>query len=390
MKPYIIKFGIAFLFIAVFAIIFNSCKKNDRTVNNKEADDTRANAIKATIERYGHVTAPIIYQPRQPASTISYKDANGNLIMYGGSQYGRTNNGICGQYDCNSAPNPSDLYVTSTLEYVKWYYKCGTGHDMTAIWKVSTPYTLLDEDPNNAGNYSFGHIRIKSGSTVLITSGDLTIDNAHIVSLGADPNCSANTLYDVSYTWYNVADTYFPGNTIECSFTIYNNCPITNYNLTVGYTFGATYTNQNDVFTHPCDRTDQAWVNPPSSGNQTYANVTGAYTLCTPPSGFTGTTHHQVEYRAVTSSTSILWDDQTSAPHGGVAVGTTSPEIPVIDAYGGTVINCLLMTLHSGKWLIRYRNRYTGCAPNNPGIGDSWIDPNTGRSNYVTEYWNLQ
>ncbi|HWR33987.1 MAG TPA: hypothetical protein VN451_10685 [Chitinophagaceae bacterium] len=211
------------------------------------------------------------------------------------------------------------------------------------------------------------------------------------VSLSTDPNCSANTLYDVRYTWLDVADTYFPDNSIEASFTIYNDCDITNNSTIVGYTFGATYTNQNDVFTHPCDRTDQAFINPPSV-NQTYANVTGAYTSCTPPNGYTGTTDHQVEYRAVDHQTSILWDDQNSTPHGGVAAGTTSPEISVIDAYGGIVINCLLMTVHSGKWLVRYRNRYTGCAPNAPNpppIGVSW-DNASGNNNYVTEYWNLQ
>lgn len=386
MKPYIIKIPIAILFISIFALLINSCKKIENGANKNEAADYKAKVIQATIERYGRITAPIIFQPRQPASTISYKDANGNLILYGGIQQNRTA-AVCGRYDCNSAPNASDLYVTYTLEYVKWYYKCGTGHDMTAIWKVSAPYTLLLQDPNNPNNYSYGNIRIKSGSTVLITSGNLGMQ---ITSLGADPNCSANTLYSVTYKWSNVADTYFPNNSIECSFTIYNNCPITNYNTTVGYTFGATYTNQTDVFTHPCDRTDQAFVNPPS-GSQTYATVAGAYSFCTPPSGFTGTTDHQVEYRAVTHATSILWDDQTSTPHGGVLPGTTTPEVPVITSCCG-FLNFLQMTLHSGKWLVRYRNRHSGCtpnAPNPPPIGGNW-DNASGNNNYVTEYWNLQ
>jgi hypothetical protein len=386
MKPYLIKIPIAILFISIFVVVLNSCKKTENGTNKNAAADYRAKAIQATIERYGRVTAPVIFQPRQPASTISYKDASGNLILYGGTQYNRTA-AVCGQYDCGTAPNPSDLFVISTLEYVKWFYTCGnlsTGqHDLTATWKVSTPYALLDEDPSNPGNFSFGNIRIKSGSTVLITSGNLGVN---IENLGTDPNCSSNTLYNVTYTWLNVADTYFPGNLMECSFTVYNDCDITNYSTIVGYTQGFNYTNQNDVFTHPCDRTDQAWVNPPSV-NQTYATVAGAYSLCTPPFGFTGTTDHQVAYRAVDHSTSILWDDQTSTPHGGVVPNTTT-EIGVIASCCG-FLNFLGMTLHSGKWLVRYRNRHSGCSPNITGFNDNWNN-GSGNNNYITEYWNFQ
>src|SRR5258706_14050659 len=104
MKPYLIKIPVAILLISIFALLFKSCKKIENAANKNEAADYKAKVIQATIERYGRVTE-IIYQPRQPASTISYKDASGNLILYGGTQYNRTA-ATCGQYDCGTAPGP--------------------------------------------------------------------------------------------------------------------------------------------------------------------------------------------------------------------------------------------------------------------------------------------
>ena len=380
MKPYILKFVWAIIFVAGAVIIFNGCKKTDHSANNKEAEDTRAKAIKATIERYGHVTAPIIFQPRQPASTISYKDANGNLIMYGGSQYGRTA-ATCGQYTCNTTSDPNDLYTEFTLEYIKWYYSCGVGHDLTAIWKVSVPYTLQLQ---SGSNYSYGNIRIKSGGTVILTSGNLGQGNMAITNLGSDPNCSANTLYDVRYTWDNVADTYFPDNSIEASFTIYNDCAITNNNTIVGYTFGATYTNQNDIFTHPCDRTDQAWINP-NTGYNNCTTIVGAYVSCTPPFGFIGTTQHQVEYRAVDNNSSDIWDDQTSSVKLGIVSGSGNPGTPSATMYSCCdVLDLRDMLPNSGKWLVRYRNIYSTVCTFISGT-----PPQNWGGNYVTELWNL-
>ena len=387
MKPYILKFEWAIIFVAGAVIIFNGCKKTDHSVNNKETEDTKAKAIQATIERYGRVTAPIIFQPRQPASTISYKDVNGNLIMYGGTQHNRTE-GICGQYTCNTTSDPNDLYTDFTLEYIKWFYTCGnnsTGqHDLTAIWKVSVPYTLLLQ---SGSNYSYGNIRILSGGSVILTSGNLGQNNMEITNLGTDPNCSANTLYDVRYTWLDVADTYFPDNSIEASFTIYNDCAITNNNTIVGYTFGATYTNQTDVFTHPCDRTDQAWVNP-NTGPNNQATILGAYNICTPPSGFTGTSNHQVEYRLVDHSTSLLWDDQSSTVYWGSTTGSSYSPVPTMNSLTG-ILFLYYMTPNSGDWLVRYRNIHSGCTPGSYSNNSNWDDINTGFRNWVTEYWPL-
>ena len=131
MKIHPIKLLSAIAFIAAITLALYSCKKNTAPANNEDAATAKAKAIQATIERYGRVTAPVIFQPRQPASSISYRDASGNMVMYGGSQ-NRTE-ATCGQYTCSTTQDPNDLYVTYTLEYVKWYYTCGTGHDLTAI-----------------------------------------------------------------------------------------------------------------------------------------------------------------------------------------------------------------------------------------------------------------
>jgi hypothetical protein len=372
MKPFKIKTAIAVMFITITMFTLNSCKKPAGDAVSESTETTKAKAIRATIERYGRVTAPIIFQPMQAASGIFYKDVTGNMVQYAGGE--NRIEATCGQYTCSTTSDPNDLYVTYTLEYVKWYYTCGTGHDLTAIWKVSVPYTLLLQ---SGSNYSYGNIRIKSGGTVLITSGNLGQGNMTITNLGADPGCTSNTLYTVTYTWHDVADTYFPDNSIEASFTIYNDCAITNYNTMVGYTFGATYTNQNDVFTHPCDRTDQAWVTL-NTGPNNCATILGAYVICTPPSGFTGADEHHVQYRAVKHFTSKLWDDQSSSINSGIDPGTNLPSATLYSCCD--VLYLTNMVPSSGQWLVRYRNKHSGC--NGTGSGD-W------GTNYVTEYFNL-
>ena len=379
MKPNIkLVWAITVVTGAIF--LFNSCKKTDHSVNNKEAEDTRARAIKGTIERYGRVTAPIIIPFHQEASFISYVDHNGNTIQFGGGS-NRTD-AICGQYTCATTQDPNDLYVTAYIDHFKWFYTCGGGHDLTAVWKVSTPYTLLAQDPNNSNNYSYGNIRIKnSGGTVLVTSGNFGNGNLQITSQGTDPNCSANTLYLVTFKWDNVSDSYFPDNYVEAQFTIYNNCTITNYNLVVGWTGGPPGVSSfYDIFTHPCDRTDQAFINP-ETGQNNCATIAGAYVLCTPPTGFTPIDLHQAEYRAVNNSSSNEWVDQTSTVYRGIVAATGLPAT-TLNPYTD-VLYLLNMTPNTGKWLVRYRNIYsTTCV----SFG---APPQTWSGNWIQELWDL-
>ncbi len=341
-------------------LVLNSCKK---TLNQPEeilnADAERAKIIEAIRERYGNITAPIIMPVNKRAAAISYTDNNGVSHRIGSDIQ---TDATCGQYDCSTAPSASDLYVNYTLLYAKWYYTCGTGHDLTATWRISVPYTLLLQDPNSS-DYSFGNIRIRNGGTVLATSGDLGNGNLEIINLGTDPGCSSNTVYTVTYTWQNISETYFPGNAVDASLTIYNDCVKTNYINIVTWVNGPPYsTSFEDVFSHPCNRTDQAFV---VIGGSPYAQIAGAYIICSPPSGFIGTTEHQVEYRPVTNPSSDLWNDQpnsgmTISPiYFGIIPGTGTPGTPsqTMDACCD-VLNLSNMTASSGKWIVRYRNIY--------------------------------
>lgn len=385
MKPYVIKIPLAILLMAVSVLLFNSCKKTD-TLSNKTKEKTeKEKIIEATIERYGAITAPVIYQPHKRATDIAYLDSNGVSHQIGG---GIRTEATCGQYDCSTAPTANDLYVSYTLEYVKWYYECpNSSHNLTAIWKISVPYTVtLYYNSPFISRASYGEMRIKQpNGTVLITSNYLVSGsggNFEIVNNGTDPNCSSNTLFTVSYTWENIAGTYFPGNEVECALNLYNDCAITNYNNTIGFTQGVTYTNA-DVFTHPCDRTDQAYINP-NSGPNNCTTIAGAYIGCSPPSGFTGTNEHQVEYRLRTNSSSNLWDDQpiiNSTIYNGTFSSSGSSQVATMAACCD-VLYLFNMTPSSGTWLVRYRNRHTGCTPTIT-LNSNW------GGNYVTEVWTL-
>jgi hypothetical protein len=265
----------------------------------------------------------------------------------------------CGQYTCLSAPTGADLFVTYDMEVVKWSYECGgTGHDLEAIWKVSVPYTLLDQHPVN-GNYSFGNIRIKdNGGSVLLTSGNIDHALFKIRNEGTDPNCSSNTLFTVSYTWVGISDTYFPGNYVECSFTVYNNCIKTSYNNVVAYTTGPTFTGFSDAFTAVCDRIDLPFFSH-GTGFNNCTSVVGAYNLCSPATGITGTDQHQVEYR-VRNVGSDLWDDQTSTIRIPIVAGSGNPgtTATVFDACCD-VVELRSAVTSSGTWLVRIRNIQT-------------------------------
>ncbi len=166
--------------------------------------------------------------------------------------------------------------------------------------------------------------------------------------------------------------------------TVYNNCNITSNNNIIGWTAGPPFTSSfQDVFTHPCDRTDQAYV-VPNSGLNNCATVVGAYVICTPPSGFTGTTSHQVEYRAINSISGDLWDDQSSTVYNGVVSGSGTPGTTVATlAACCDVIDLRNMLPSSGDWIVRYRNIYSTSCQQISGTGSTWTGV------WHQEIWNL-
>lgn len=387
MKIKIKKILPAISLVTITAFILYGCKKNTAIEAGNNTETNKEKIIEAAREKYGNITAPVIYQPHKNASYLFYIDENSveKRIEYDAVATEAT----CGQYTCATATKAANLYITFTLEYIKWYYKCGTGHDLTAIWKVSVPFNLSEGHPLIGNTYSSGHMRIKDvNGNILATGGSNTFykagGNMQIVNEGPDPNCSSNTLYTVTYTWENIADTYFVGNEVDCYVVIYNDCSKTNYSIGAGYTQGLTYTNTSNVFTLPCDRIDQAFITL-GTGINSCANVVGAYNLCTPPSGYPWVNEHQVEYRPVDNTSSDLWEDQSNSSviQYGIVSGSGTPGTQAItmDACCD-VIDLRDMKPNSGKWLVRYRNRHTGCST--PGsLGALWP------GNYVTEVFNL-
>ena len=360
-----------------------SCKKtSNEPAFNDRYNDVYSKALAAIKKQYGNAGRTISVYVNKPASEVSYTDQQGkrHIMKTSGIQTEAT----CGQYTCLSAPTGGDLYFTYDLKFVRWQYVCGTENQLTAVWDVSVPYNLLDQHPGNS-NYSFGNIRLKSGGSVVLTSGNLDQSDFTIRSLGTDPNCTSNTLYRVEYIWTGISDSYFPGHTIECSFTVYNNCFKTNYENTVSYTVATPYSNQQDTYGLACDRIDHPWTTP-AGGGLTYTTVIGAYAgTCSPQSGLTSTALHQLEYRAVTHGSSLHWEDQTSTIYAGYLAASSC----VTQKHTFTPLQAIElcnMTDNSGQWLVRFRNRQSSGVSTCTTVGTvgaDWL------SNYVTEYWNL-
>lgn len=82
--------------------------------------------------------------------------------------------------------------------------------------------------------------------------------------------------------------------------------------------------------------------------------ATGDYVLCWYASGMTPIDYHQLEYRQVTASGSLEWEDQISSIEVGVDQTSGSPT-PILNPYTG-VSNLTSITPNTGSWLVRYRN----------------------------------
>lgn len=127
----------------------------------------------------------------------------------------------------------------------------------------------------------------------------------------------------------------------------------------------------------PCNRIDKVYILTPQQGSNAPTVVNGNYSaICTHPSGFTYIDKHQLEYRKVTSNTSLKWEDQgnTSTVYGNVPLGQSTQSL-TLEALGSMITSAgylTNMTYGSGKWLVRYRNIHTsgGCGlVNGTGFG---------------------
>lgn len=82
MKIHIAKTPVVLFTVTVTFFIFNSCRKSNNTENsnNVSIEQQKAKIIEATKQRYGNITAPFIINVNQPASSVSYRNTQGQFV----------------------------------------------------------------------------------------------------------------------------------------------------------------------------------------------------------------------------------------------------------------------------------------------------------------------
>ena len=349
--------------ILAFTFILKSCKKTDsNAVNKQTAEAARAAAIASIKEKYGNVSAGFIIPVNKQAGEYFYKNAAGNMV----SLYNNKNNKPTPEspgclYNCNNTSNPADLTLIYTLDYIQRLYKCesssmpGDKKSMISVsWTISVPfgitYLTSDNVPNTFGNIKFS----PSGSSPVTLTANPGSSDFTVTYLGsAAPGCYYNSLYRVSYSFDDVPNSYMlSGTTIEASIGLDNDCALLGYVVATGLTAAPVITDELDL---PCERIDKVWVTE-DTGPNSCSQATGNYSICSYPSGLSPIDYHEVEYRLVTSGTSLLWDDQVSGStvHWGEPFNSNT-DTATLNPSTGTY-DLVNMTPTSGIWLVRYRN----------------------------------
>lgn len=384
-----IQYRFKFCFLMLFcAIICNSCQKNDLSpvLQSQQQDQRISSVIKSMQEKYGKMSAPVVYPVNKVVDGFYVNKKGEEISLIRPSTISR--NTLSCNFDCTTAEGPWDLDITYTLDYVTRFYYCGSSEsEIVANWTISVPYTVLLQNPINSLQFSKGRMRFKDpiGSGVSFTNNN--IQTISITSLGADPTCSSNTLYKITYNWNNVPNSYFnSGSILECSLFLYNDCDITNYNYLTSWEQGIGYIGDG-TYAGPCDRIDKITYAPSESDNSGQcAQVLGAYMVCGEypfPSGFVGTELHQLEYRKRDNVNSFAWDDQSSDIENGIPYGEIDPSSTFSPYVGLLRLKEIYQGSYPDGWLIRYRNvnATEGCGEISPK-GASWPV-----GTYNTEFW---
>lgn len=380
MKTNILKFALYTCFFLCFIFILKSCKKAGEAIP-AETTDARTAAINAIRAEYGNVSAGIVYPINKKADDVQYKNVKGEFVSLYSNNGGEPPIYDC-QYNCTNASNMSDLRVVVSLQAYERIFVCDNPdqNNMKVKWFVSAPFTPLQVDPVSGTTNSYGIVKITTQQSV--TGNYYSTNPVKILTLGPDPSCITNTMYEVSYVVENIPTTYF-ANTAEVENTmfLYNDCPLSYY-ITK-----ARYTSDQDSWGWqlPCERTDKVWFNP--NGPNNCITATGNYAVCFYATGMTPIDYHQLEYRQVTAANgSEEWEDQNSTIHWSEPSGTTT-EVALIDPYTG-VSNLTSMTPASGNWLVRYRNIY-GTLCIQIGNTQNPSSPNIWYGYWVTEIFSL-
>ena len=378
----------AILAVTAFMLTIKSCKKTDNnTVNAKDEEAARAAVIKSIKEKYGNVSAAIIYPLNENAESLSYRNALDNsMTKFNAGAISNAPNGpsLC-SYNCNNTTNPNLLHLVYTVQSIQRTYYCQPNsnnfqNDVVVNWQVSVPFTPLVADPNNSSNLSSGYVLITPPLGPIFGSGNIT--PVVISTIGPDPNCSANTLYKISYSFFYITRdiTFTNGYPIDVSLNLYNNCSLVG-NLVNSGNVSSTLAGK----TAPCDRTDKVYV---AGGGPNNCMVVGSsYLTCNPPSGLVLTDLNQVEYRQQDNASTTAWESQGSAINYGQIPFTLTFTASMNAANG--FLNLLNMLPGSGTWIVRYRNIKN---PTCILIGDQIVPPTSSLvwpGNWVTEVWPL-
>jgi hypothetical protein len=345
MKQLLNKTALIFIIMTtIFVTTWVGCTKNNdfttpTTITEQKLtpQQIQQNAINATRAAYGNVSAGEVINVNQISTNVSYKNSVGQMVKLTTVP---TENIVC-NFNCTNTTNPANLNQVYTLSSFTRFYECEAngGSKLYTNWNVSVPYT-----PTATGSSATVTFTPSGGSPGTVTAYNITVRY-----LSADPNCAANSLYEVRYLaqWYT--NNYFGvGGSITTTLNLANNCSLVGNMISTTITRGVVA----NTF-KPCNRIDKVYINPNTGPGGTTTAI-GNYVLCNPPSPFTPVDAHQIEYRKVTNAPNYEWDLQTSAITKGKDV-ITGFDQTFITPYGQTIY-FPGMTAGSGQWLVRYRN----------------------------------
>ena len=362
------KYITAIIAIAVFALVFNGCKKADLkapTTNNDNGmsiAQIKENVAKQIAKEGG---IPQIFTRKQAATTM-WVDQNRKPVTRNQMQ----NNNFSSQ--CNY-----DLPAFCNLVQYARVYACADGTHSSGYYlqfefELSWNNNVI---PYNAGlgQRTAGFVDIVDGSSNIVQS--LTFDNTNsdvqIVEIGSDPNISGNYIFRVKFvtTQFNthvVSDTYINSGSYDVKFSalFVSDCatggdpyslwtnPVTSYGFT-----GASGDD-------PCERNEKAWVTtgPSSGGTMIVAGYNGGLTFtCGYGGSFVAPDLQQVQYNIDGGGWTDM--DNYTANSGWQIFGSAFMRGSDFSVTG---------TLPTGSHLLglRYRNwKYIGSSP--------WNIPNT-------------
>jgi len=379
------KYITAIIAIAVFALVFNGCKKADLkapTTNNDNGmsiAQIKENVAKQIAKEGG---IPQIFTRKQAATTM-WVDQNRKPVTRNQMQ----NNNFSSQ--CNY-----DLPAFCNLVQYARVYACADGTHSSGYYlqfefELSWNNNVI---PYNAGlgQRTAGFVDIVDGSSNIVQS--LTFDNTNsdvqIVEIGSDPNISGNYIFRVKFvtTQFNthvVSDTYINSGSYDVKFSalFVSDCatggdpyslwtnPVTSYGFT-----GASGDD-------PCERNDKAWVTtgPSSGGTMIVAGYNGGLTFtCGYGGSFVAPDLQQVQYNIDGGGWTDM--DNYTANSGWQIFGSAFMRGSDFSVTG---------TLPTGSHLLglRYRNwKYIGSSPMNTSLPTTPVDQQF-YSTWAYSYW---